>query len=265
MAVRFVQDASGALAPTYDQAQANIQGQIPAAQQLYDTLIQGLQGQVQQGTQAVTNSAARRGVLSAALPGQVGSTLGQDAALAGAQLGAQRAGDIAAITGNLTNLGAGRVQNSTEIAGTMNQEDLQRQQAALEQQQNQRKFEMDIQSAEREAQLADIQARNAAGRSRASAPAVSKETTTKIKGVLDSVRGKDGKVSPADYTQALAVWAAQGGDASSFHSSFKGYVNLEHPDDYYRPERLQEAQQLVALIKSGVGAGASAISKKLRK
>ena len=44
--------------------------------------------------------------------------------------------------------------------------------------------------------------------------------TSQIDGVLSSVTGSDGKVSPSDYNQAKSLWYSKGGDIADFNAIF---------------------------------------------
>jgi len=50
---------------------------------------------------------------------------------------------------------------------------------------------------------------------------------------LETVRGQDGYMNPADYKLAKGRWVQAGYTAASFDSRFSNYVNPAHPQDYY--------------------------------
>lgn len=49
---------------------------------------------------------------------------------------------------------------------------------------------------------------------------------------LDSVKGRDGHVSPARWYQARQLWVDEGGDPAVFDRDFINYVNRSHSWDY---------------------------------
>ena len=77
MATRFVREATKQLSPGYTQQVSALQGQIPAIQQLYETLMQGLTAQQQMGNQNILEGAAGRGVLRSTIPVDAQTMLGQ--------------------------------------------------------------------------------------------------------------------------------------------------------------------------------------------
>src|SRR5688572_30271216 len=116
MATRYVEEATRQLAPSYDTQQKAIQAQVPAVQQLYSNLIQGLEGQKQTETQNILESANARGVLRSTLPVDLQTELGKALLAQRGQLGAQQASDIAGINSQLGGLGIQRAQGIAELA-----------------------------------------------------------------------------------------------------------------------------------------------------
>lgn len=49
---------------------------------------------------------------------------------------------------------------------------------------------------------------------------------------FEAIRGKDGYVSPQDWSKLQDTWIAQGGNLASFLSNFRKYVNPANPQDY---------------------------------
>lgn len=54
-----------------------------------------------------------------------------------------------------------------------------------------------------------------------------------ISGVMDSVKGQDGKISPVDWQSALNEWMSAGYSESTFVSNFKSYANTKDPTQHY--------------------------------
>lgn len=136
MATRYQQQATKQLNPVYAQSQKAIQSQLPAVEQLYQTLTQGLQQQNQMqldsGVQNIVEDASARGVLRSTLPvdarqslvAQLGAALNQSLG----QLGAQRAQDISGINQQLGQLNIQRSGNIADLARALESQDLQRDQ-----------------------------------------------------------------------------------------------------------------------------------------
>lgn len=141
MATRFVQQAEQQVNPLFQQQIQAQQAQIPAIQQLYQTLTQGLQQQAQRelqtGTQSILEDASRRGVLRSTLPVDARTEL-QAAISQGligrmGELGLQQARDISGIQSNIANLGIERLRTITSLADALQAQDLRERQFAMEQ------------------------------------------------------------------------------------------------------------------------------------
>lgn len=134
MATRFIEEATQQLAPVYQQSEQAISSQVPAIQNLYNTLIQGLQQQyqtqLQTGTQGIVEDASARGVLRSTLPVDARQALtGQlsQALLQGrGELESRRAGDIAGINERLGQLRIQKAGGIAELARALESQDLER-------------------------------------------------------------------------------------------------------------------------------------------
>lgn len=259
MATRFVKTANSELGRAYNPAQAGIQAQQPGIQDLYAGLLASLQQAPAAGVQAVVDSAARRGVSRATLAADTGTTLGQEAQLGAAQLGVSKAADMAALQGSLTDLNTGRATAATTYGGQKQQGDINYQSSRLQRKISIEDQRLAIKKLNRQAEMskaakayADAQAAKAAASGGSyggggsgtygggfGAPGSKEEKArmtalgNQLTGLLDTVRGSDGKVSPQDYQQGLAIWTANGGDPGLYHAKFNWAVNLSHPQDYY--------------------------------
>lgn len=127
MAQRFIEQATQQIDPLYTNQIKTAESQIPAIQQLYDTLTQGLnaqsQKQIQTGTQDILESASARGVLRSTLPvdaqqtlqAEIGSALQQSMG----QLGLQRTQDIGRVQSDISNLRLGRMRDIQSLTDTL--------------------------------------------------------------------------------------------------------------------------------------------------
>lgn len=233
-------DANAIYAP----ALQAIQAQTPQIQQLYQTLVQGLQQQSMAQQQNVVNSAAQRGLTAPTLGTQVAGAYGQDLNLINAQLGAQRATDVAGINQQVGKTNVAKAGTVNDLAQSLLKQTQENQQnayqmtdierkAQLEQQQNQQQFE--IQKARYEKAQAEAAARAAQAAREAAASLSTKDFQSRVEATLLAVRGGDGKVSPSDYVEMKQLWADNGLSPADFDKKFDGLVNLSHSEQYYNP------------------------------
>lgn len=164
MATKYVKQAGKQLEPVYGGAIADVNAQIPATQALYEALVSGLEGQADTGVEDIVADAERRGVGRARLAQDVGGTLGSAVDLERARLGSQQAGDIAGITGQLSELRQGRVMGRQDlgdalqaqgIAKAENRFNLRMARAQSKQEMNEarKQYELDLLTLERNAEL----------------------------------------------------------------------------------------------------------------
>lgn len=153
MATRFVQQATKALAPGYTAQQQAIESQVPAIQQLYQTLTTGLEGTRAAETQKILESASARGLTRSSIPTDLQTALGQSILQQQGQLGAQQAGEVAKVRTQLGELGVQRQQAIQALANQLYETDLRRQAQQFERQMAERKFQMERQNAERDFQM----------------------------------------------------------------------------------------------------------------
>ena len=151
MATRYTEEATAQIAPLYDQQQQAISSQIPAIQQLYNTLMQGLQTgydtQLSTGVQGINEDASARGVLRSTLPNDsraaLTGQLGQALLEGRAQLGRQQAGDVAGINERLGSLGINRANAIAELSRSLESQDLDRQKFEYQKQLDQQQLQIE--------------------------------------------------------------------------------------------------------------------------
>lgn len=229
MAQRFYEQATQQLAPVYQQQEQAISSQVPAIQNLYNTLIQGLQGQydtqLQSGVQGIVEDASARGVLRSTLPvdaRQALTTQLSQALLQGrGQLESQRAGDIAGINEKLGGLRIQRASNIADLARALETQDLDRQKFEYQKQIDAQQLQLEQQkvAASRSAQAAVSQG----------AP---KNLVNGIYSAFQNNRGRDGFVSPEVFREGLINWVNAGGSPSSFQETFGWAVNPVHQERF---------------------------------
>lgn len=257
MATRFTEEATAQLAPVYDQQSQAISSQVPAIQNLYQTLIQGLQQQGQQqltaGVAGINEDASRRGILRSSLPtdarqslqGQISQALLQSQG----QLGAQQAGDIANVNEKLGTLGVQRAGAITDLSRSLETRDLEERQfqfniqQAKEQAERQRiQDEFNRQQAERsyqiEQQKLEQQKIATAKSSAPSAKAPTQAQSTQMAASalareLKGVAGRDGYVSPQDYAAGRREWVGAGFSSKTYDDYFSGYKNPQNNNYQY--------------------------------
>jgi uncharacterized FlaG/YvyC family protein len=136
MATQYELQAQQQLAPAYDQQIQGLQSQIPAIQQLYQTLSQGLNQEYQTnlntGVQNINEDASARGVLRSTLPndsrltltGQLGAALQQSLG----QAGLQQTKDISGVRSQIGDLNIKKVSSIADLSSSLQQQDEQRRQ-----------------------------------------------------------------------------------------------------------------------------------------
>lgn len=245
MATRFVQEATKALAPGYTAQQQAIESQVPAIQQLYQTLTTGLEGTRAAETQKILESAAARRLTRSSIPTDLQTALGQSILQQQGQLGAQQAGEIAKVRGQLGELGVQRQQAIQGLANQLYETDLRRQAQQFERQMAERKFQMERQNAEREFQMRMAESRSGGGGGYGggggggSKSAILMGATQAM--AQDIARDKDlkymsaqggGYLSPERYKFYLSKWLNTGLSATDFNKNFGGYANPTHKWQY---------------------------------
>lgn len=235
MATRYTAEATKQLAPVYDQQIKAAQAQIPALQQLYQTLTQGLQQQNQQqlvaGTQNIIEDASARGVLRSTLPvdarqaltAQLGSALNQSLG----QIGLEQTRGIADINQQVGGLRINRANAVADLARALQTRDLEERQFRLQQLQANREYQLQQQRLALE--------RSSRG---GSAPHLTNAQRTQqavgaLAGELKGVAGPDGYVSPQDYAAARREWVGAGFSTKSFEDYFAGFKNPQNNNYQY--------------------------------
>lgn len=247
MAQRFVNEATSQLAPVYAQQEQAITSQVPAIQNLYQTLIQGLQQQGQQqlttGVAGINEDASRRGVLRSTLPtdarqalqGQISQALLQSQG----QLGSQQAGDIANVNEKLGTLRVQRAGNIADLARSLESQDIQQQQLVMQRQQQ----EYERQAAERNYGLEQQKlAASIDASRRSSAASAAKAPPTLSKNKVGGWEVSGGEYDLAGYARAtgkdLITLMLQGDSkdrqaANSYLEKISKYGNKE-ADKYFQ-------------------------------
>lgn len=227
MAQRYIQEATSQLAPVYDQQSQAISAQIPAIQQLYETLMGGLQSsyntQLTSGVQQINEDASARGVLRSTLPNDsramLTTQLGQALMEGRGQLAAKQAGEVAGVNEKLGTLGIQKAGAIADLARSLEDQDLDRQK--FEWQKN-----MDQQ------QLTIEQQKLAISRQTAAQNAIQKGAPPKLVGDLytnmNAKKGKDGFVAPETYAAHRNYWVKAGGLPSEFDETYGNFVNPVH-------------------------------------
>ena len=241
MATRYVREATKQISPVYDASIQAQQAQIPAIQQLYSTLTQGLQqqneAQLQSGVQGIVEDASARGVLRSTLPvdarqaltAQLGTALNEGMG----RLGVQQAQDIGGVRGNIANLGIERVKGIQDLAGALQQRRLQERQFALQRLQADREFALD------KRRLAMSGGGGGGGGGRVPQWQMNQGALSAM--AQDIAKNKDlkyksdqgtGLLSPENYKAYKRKWMAGGFSGKLFDESFSHLANPTHLGDY---------------------------------
>lgn len=150
----FFSTAASQLNPAYDQQVGALQSQVPAIQQLYQALIQGLQGQQAIGNQNILEDSSSRGLLHSTIPVVGQQQLGQQILSQQGQYAAQQAKDLAGV---YSQIGGVRTEQAGAVANLANAYQgnyLQQQQINNQQAQADREFQLQQQTANQQYQLA---------------------------------------------------------------------------------------------------------------
>lgn len=210
----------------YNPTLQQIQSQIPALQQLYGALLQGLQQQGQQQFQNVQHSAAQRGVSSYGIQAGTQGALADTLALQGSQLGAQQAQGVAGLQGELGKAQVGRGQAVYDLATSLQKQNTESQDNAQRLQAIQRDAQLEQLKNQQSANVSEAQARSAAAGKEFDLSKVSQDQITRqLRLGLTSVKGKDGHVSPESLAKAYLTWQAAGLTPDSFWKNFQGLWN----------------------------------------
>lgn len=231
MATRFYDEASAQLNPVYQQAETAIGSQVPAIQNLYNTLIQGLQGQydtsIASGTKSIVEDASARGVLRSTLPvdaRQALTTQLSQALLQGrAELGSKQASEIAGVNEKLSSLQIQRAGGIADLARSLETQDLDRQ-----------KFEH--QKAIDNQQIAIARAQASTRSSTTKNPTAAQNTQAGVSALareLAGMAGKDGYVSPQTYAEGKREWVMAGFSSKSYEDYFSGFKNPKNQNYQY--------------------------------
>lgn len=236
MADRFVQQASAALSPAYTQSATAVKKQIPAIQQLYNTLFQGLEAQGKAETQNILESASSRGVLRSSLPIDLQTTLGQALIAERGKLGAQQAGDIAQVRSTLGQLSIDRVKSIRDLAERMRAGDL-----------SEREFKFKVKEANRNFKLAQQElaisaAKGSGGGGGGSTPkwqyemgaisAMAQDIASNKDLQFKNSKGQSNYLSPESYKTYKQKWITGGLSGKVFDSNFGHLANPSHLWDY---------------------------------
>ena len=203
----------------YNPAVGQIQAQIPAIQNLYATLVQGLQNQATTQGANLMQSAQQRGVATPAMGADINNVLGQALAQQSAVLGAQQAQGVAGLQGQVGQANVDRagtlqqfqtsnLKDSLEAQSNRYQmSDLERQASLREQGDRQdfeiRKARFEKQEADRRAREAQARRQDAQKQASFSLMDMSKSDIDRVMRVgLNKVTGEDGYVSPEDLARA---------------------------------------------------------------
>lgn len=213
------QAANQAFNPALQQAQA----QVPAINNLYTTLLQGLQNQSGSQLQNVLTSAAQRGVMRGSQEATTQDALNATLAQTGAQLGSQRAQDIAGLRSVVGQGQAQRALSAQNLTQGLVQADL----ASKENKLNLQKINQADQLNTVRNQVAEAKAA-----ARVSASASQRASQLTPDQALDMQEGlwapgKDGYVSPRAWNSAIQDWINAGGSVSSFTKRFGHLVNKD--------------------------------------
>lgn len=142
MATRYIQAATKQLAPAYATQINAAQSQIPAIQQLYQTLMQGLTGFQQTENQNILEGASGRGLLRSTIPVDQQTLLGQQVLGKQAEYGMQQGQQLGDIYNQIAGLNVDKAKSIAGLGLNMQQNDLQQTQFKYQKQQADRQYKL---------------------------------------------------------------------------------------------------------------------------
>jgi hypothetical protein len=151
--MNYVQQASKQLAPAYTQQTNALQSQIPAIQQLYQSLFGQLQSQGQVQNQNILEGASARGILDSTIPVDAQTGLQQSLIAQQGQLAGQQAKDIGGVQSSLAGIGVDKSNAIAQLAQTLQNSVLAQQQFGYTKQQSNKQYNLQKQLADRTYQL----------------------------------------------------------------------------------------------------------------
>ena len=153
MATRYTTQAQSQLNPAYNQQIAAVQSQIPAIQQLYQALIQGLRGQQAQGNQTILEDANSRGMLRSTQPVVAQQQLGSQILQKQGEYGLQQQKELGGLYGQVAGIYTDRSNNVANLANSLYGMDIQKQTLNNQINQGNRSFALQQQTANQQYQL----------------------------------------------------------------------------------------------------------------
>lgn len=159
MAERYVQAATQQLAPAYDQQATALQSKVPAIQQLYQSLMQGLQGQQSAGNLNILEGAGGRGLLRSTIPVDAQTQLGQSIVQQQGQYASQQAKELGDVQSQIAGLGVDRAGAISNLANALRQTAISKQQFEFQKKQSNKDFALQKKLAAQQYQLALAAAR----------------------------------------------------------------------------------------------------------
>lgn len=142
MATRYIQAASKQLTPAYATQINAAQSQIPAIQQLYQTLMQGLTGFQQTENQNILEGAGGRGLLNSTIPVDQQTVLGQQVLGKQAEYGMQQGQQLGEIYNQIAGLNVNKAKDIAGLGLNMQQNALQQDQFNYTKQQSNRQYQL---------------------------------------------------------------------------------------------------------------------------
>lgn len=136
----YIKQATSRLNPAFAQQTSALNSQIPAIQQLFQVLMQSLEGQRATGNQNILEDASSRGLLRSTIPVDNQMNLGNQLLAQGAQYAAQQQQQIGDIRSKIAGIGVDRANSIYGLANTLYGQALQRQGLAQQKSFNQQQL-----------------------------------------------------------------------------------------------------------------------------
>lgn len=149
----YVGRAQKQLNPAYTTQIKALKGQIPAIQQLYQALFQGLDAQGARETQNIFEGTSERNLLYSTIPVDMQTQLQESLLQQRGQLGAKMAQEIGGINERLGGVYVNRANAVSQLGQALQQSALQRRSQQLQTKQSQQQLALQKKLADRQYQL----------------------------------------------------------------------------------------------------------------
>lgn len=147
MAISYTKQAQRQLAPSYNKQVSAVQSQIPAIQNMYQMLTQGLAGQQATGNQNILEGASARGVLNSTIPVYDQAVFGQNILQQQGELANKQQQEIFGINQQVAGIRTDQANAVAQLANQLWQRSNQQQELNLKKKLGNQQYQLNLQRA----------------------------------------------------------------------------------------------------------------------